>query len=139
MVRICLQCRRCQRCRFSLWVGETLWGRKWQPTPVFLPAESQGRRSLVGFSSWGRQESDTTERLHFHVVYIHTYTCVHAQSLQSCMTLCNPMDCSLPGSSVHGTSQARILEWAVISFSKGSSPPRDRTQISCIGRRILHH
>ena len=41
---------------------------EWQPTPVFLPGESQGRRSLVGFSSWGRQESDTTERLHFHAL-----------------------------------------------------------------------
>ena len=42
------------------------WRRKWQPTPVFLPGESQGRGSLVGCSSWGREESATTERLHFH-------------------------------------------------------------------------
>ena len=56
---------------------------------------------------------------------------------QSCPTLCDPMDCSLPGSSVHGTFQARILEWAAISFSKESSQPRDRTQASCIvGRRF---
>ena len=41
--------------------------------------------------------------------------------------LCNPMDCSLPGSSVHGIFQARVLEWVAISFSRGSSPPRDRT------------
>ena len=39
--------------------------RKWQPTPVFLPGESQGRRSLVGYSPWRRKESDTTEQLHF--------------------------------------------------------------------------
>ena len=44
---------------------------------------------------------------------------------QSCPTLCNPMDCSLPGSSVHGILQARILEWVAISFSRGSSRPRD--------------
>ena len=44
---------------------------------------------------------------------------------QSCLTLCNPMDCSPPGSSVHGILQARILEWAAISFSRGSSWPRD--------------
>ena len=42
------------------------WRRKWQPTPVFLPGESHGQRSLVGYSPWGRKESETTERLHFH-------------------------------------------------------------------------
>ena len=51
---------------------------------------------------------------------------------QSCPTLCDPMDCSLPGSSVHGISQAIVLEWIVISFSKGSSQPRDRTQVARI-------
>ena len=51
---------------------------------------------------------------------------------QSCLTLCNPMDCSLPGSSVHGIFQARILEWAAISFSRGTSQPRDRTRVSSI-------
>ena len=61
---------------------------------------------------------------------------------QSCPTLCNPIDCSLPGPSVHGLFQARILEWVVISYSRGSSPPRDRTPISgttCISRHILYH
>ena len=56
---------------------------------------------------------------------------------QSYPTLCNPVDCSLPGSSVHGILQARILEWVAISFSRGSSRPRDRTQVSRIaGRRF---
>ena len=55
------------------------------------------------------------------------------------LTLCDPMDCSPPGSSVHGISQARILEWVAISFSRGSSQSRDRTHISCIGRQILYH
>ena len=45
----------------------TLRRRKWQPTPVFLPGESHGQRSLVGYSPRGRKESDTTERLHFHL------------------------------------------------------------------------
>ena len=49
---------------------------------------------------------------------------------QSCPTLCDPMDCSLPGSSVHGIFQARILEWVAIYSSRGSSRPRDRTRIS---------
>ena len=48
-------------------------------------------------------------------------SCMHAKLLQSCLTLCNPMDCSLPGSSVHGILQARILEWVVMPFSRGSS------------------
>ena len=51
---------------------------------------------------------------------------------QLCPTLCNPVDCSLPGSSVHGIFQAIVLEWIVISFSRGSSRPKDRTQVSCI-------
>ena len=51
---------------------------------------------------------------------------------QSCLTLCNPMGCSPPVHSVHGISQARILEWVAISFSRRSSQPRDRTRVSCI-------
>ena len=56
---------------------------------------------------------------------------MHATSLQSCPTPCNPMDCSPPGSSVHGTLQARTLEWVAMPSSRGSSRPRDRTCISC--------
>ena len=51
---------------------------------------------------------------------------------QLCPTLCDPTDCSPPGFSVHGISQARILKWVVISSSRGSSRPRDKTQVSCI-------
>ena len=58
---------------------------------------------------------------------------------QSCPTPCNPMNCSLSGSSVHGILQARIPEWAAISFSGVSSRPRDRTCVFCIGRHILNH
>ena len=58
---------------------------------------------------------------------------------QLCLTLWDPMDCNLPGSSVLGISQARILEWVTISFSRGSSTPRHRTSVSCTGRQILHH
>ena len=50
-----------------------------------------------------------------------------------------PLDCPPPGSSVHGISQARILDWIAISFSRGSSQPRDWTCISCIGRQVLYH
>ena len=68
--------------------------------------------------------------------------CMHAKLLQSCLTLCDPMDCSPSGSSVHGILQARILEWVAILFSRGSSQPRDLTcvsYVSCIGRRVLYH
>ena len=51
---------------------------------------------------------------------------------QSSLTLCDPMDCSLPGSSVHGIFQAIALEWIAISFPRGSSRPRDQTRVSCI-------
>ena len=75
--------------------------------------------------------------------FILLFMCMlHTQSLQSCPNLCNPQDCSPPGSSVHGTSQARIMEWVAISFSRGSSRPRDPTNVSCvsyIGRQILYH
>ena len=60
-------------------------------------------------------------------------------SLQTCLTLCDSMDCSLPVSSVHGISQARTLEWGAISFSGGPSQPRGQTLVSCIGRPILYH
>ena len=53
----------------------------------------------------------------------------------SYVRLCNPMDCSPPSSSVHGILQARILEWVAISFSRGSSQPRERIQVSCIAGR----
>ena len=55
------QCRRHKRCRFGPWVGEILSGRKWQPTPVFLPGESHGQRSLVGYSPWDRKELDVPQ------------------------------------------------------------------------------
>ena len=52
----------CRRCGLDPWVGKISWRRAWQPTPVFLPGESHGQRSLVGYSPWGHKESDTTER-----------------------------------------------------------------------------
>ena len=60
--RVCLKCR---RPGFDPWVKKILWRRKWQPTPVLLPEKSHGQRSLAGYSSCGRKESDMTEQLHF--------------------------------------------------------------------------
>ena len=138
---------------------------QWHPTPVLLPGESNGQKSLVGCSPWGRKESDTTERLHFHFSLscigegngnpllcsclenlrdggawwaagsgvapswtrltqlsssssnrgLLFYLCACSVA-QFCLTLCNPMDCSPSGSSVHGIFQARILEWVELSL-----------------------
>ena len=63
--------------------------------------------------------------------------CVCAKSLQSCLTLCDPMDGSLPGSSVHEILQVRILEWVAMPSSRGSSPLRDWTCVPCTGLKGL--
>ena len=73
--------------------------------------------------------------LRFHEALSLTY--MHVQSLQSCLTLCDPVGCSLPASSVHGIPQVRILEWVAMPSSRGSSPTRNGTYISylsCIDR-----
>ena len=62
---------------------------------------------------------------------------VRCQLLFACLTLCDPMDCSLPGSSVHRDPQARILEWVAMLFSRGSSRPRHRTWVSRIAGRFF--
>ena len=77
------------------------------------PGDGEGQGSLVCCSPWGRK---SRTRL----------------SNWTCLTLRDPMDGRLPSSSVHGVSQARILEWVAISFSRGSSWPRDQTLIPCI-------
>ena len=57
---------------------------------------------------------------------------MHAQSLQSCSVLCDPIDCSPPGSSVHGILQAKILEWVAKFLSRGSSQPRNQAHVSSL-------
>ena len=76
---------------------------------------------------------NTTDR-HEGVVHVCVCVCLVAQS---CLTLCDPMDCSPPGSSVHGILQARIPEWVAIAFPRGSSGPRDQTQVSHVAGRLL--
>ena len=78
-----------------------------------------------------------------HILYFYIIATLNPNSktwhVLSHVWLCDPMDCSPPDSSVHGFFQASILQWVAISFSKGSSWPRDRTCVSCIGRWILYH
>ena len=106
---------------FNPCVEKIPWSRKWQFTLVFLPGKSQGQKSLVGYA---------------HAVS-HIHTCVVLVA-QSCLTLCDPMHCSLWGSSVPGILQARILEWLAIPFSRGSSQTRDWTQVSCVAGRFFN-
>ena len=89
----------CRRCGFDPWIRKIPLEEEMATTPVFLPKKSHGQRSLVGYSPWGCKERER-------------------EVAQWCPTLCDPMDCSPPGSSVHGISQARILEWAAIPFSR---------------------
>ena len=93
---------------------------------------------------WSAQDSRSmmTTQVPFHSENI-SQLGQHVFSVaQSCLTLCDPMDCSLPSFCVHEISQARILEWVAIPFSRVSSQSRDQTHISCvscIGRWSLYH
>ena len=139
---------------FDPWVGKIPWRRKWQRTTAFLPEKFCGQRSLVGYSPKCHKELDMTEhtRTHKHnlttepgplcrMLFHFNKLCVGSVT-QSCPTLCNPMDYSLPGSSVDRIFQARMLEWVIISFSRGSFQPKDQTHVfctACIGRWNLYH
>ena len=118
-----------KRYGFDPWVRKIPWRRIWKLTPLFLPGESHGQKSLVSYSPLGCKELCTTETTEHSTSDIrissepsttspYTYVCVHAKALQLCSTLCSPMDCGLPRSSVHGILQARILEWAAMLSSR---------------------
>ena len=100
------------------WVEKIPWRREWLPTPLFLPEESHGQRSLAGYSPWGPKELDTTEQL---TLYLLGSELKVTHSVMS--TLCVSMDYT-----VHGILQARILEWVAYPFSSGSSRPRNQTR-----------
>ena len=100
---------------------------------------------ISGYKEWKfdreRQSACCRDR---SLLYLVPYNQVHMHMwvLTLSSTVCNPMDYSLPGSSVHGIYQARLLEWVAISSSRGSSQPRDWTCASCVfsvGRQILYH
>ena len=93
--------------------------RQWHPTPVLLPGKSHGRRSLVGCSPWGRQESDMTERLHFHF----SLSCIgegNGNPLQ-CSCLENPRDRGAWWAAVYGFAQSRTRLKRLSSSSSSSS------------------
>ena len=100
----------------------------WEFMPASSTWESQ-KRILFKGQQRKRESCDS----------LNVTACMHTQSRP---TLCNPMDCSLPGSSVQGILQASVLKWVAISYSRGSSRPRYRncmSCVSCIGRWILYH
>ena len=117
------QCRSHNRLGFDPWVGKIPWSRKWQPTPIFLPGRSHEQRSLVGYSPLGLATVQTWLKRHStspNSCIFRTQILIYAaaaKSLQSCPTLCDPMDGSPPGYPVPGILQARTLEWVAISFS----------------------
>ena len=91
-----------------------------QHTRLLCPWDSPGENTVVGCHFLlqcmkGKSESEVAQ-LCIHVHTLHMYAAA-AKSLQSCLTLRDPMDCSPPGSSIHGIFQARVLEWAALSFS----------------------
>ena len=105
-------------------------GRKWHPTPVLLPGNSHGWRSLVGYSPWGREESDMTERLHFHF----SLSCIgegNGSPLQgSCLE--NPRDGGAWWAAVYGVAQSRTrLKRLSSSSSEGSSGGSDIKESAC--------
>ena len=97
----------------------------------------------ISYSGGSSQPGDWTQVFHIAGRFLTVWATREApwdsirEVAQSCPTLCNPMDSSPPGSFLHGILQARILEWAAISFSRGFSPLRNRTWVSCTaGRRF---
>ena len=133
--------RQCRRHGFDPCDGKIPWRKKWQPTPVFLPGKSHGQRNLVSYSPWGcgrvGQDLGTKQQqlLHGHAQQLMNDVKgekVKVSVAPSCPFLCESMDCSPPGFSVHGILQARILEWVAIPFFRGSSQPKYQTQVSCI-------
>ena len=111
------------------WVN---WGTEWPVACTQVAGSGRVRIWTWGVDTWA-------VFLNHSAIYP---ACMLAKLLQLCLTLWDPRDCSSPGSSVHVISQARILEWVAIFFSRGSSQPRDRTcifYVSCIGRWVLYH
>ena len=112
------QCRRHKRCGFDPWVGKIPWRRKWHPTPVLLPGKSHGQRSLVGYSPWGREELDTTERLHFHFSLSCTGEGNGSPFQYSCLE--NPMDKGAWLAPVHGIekNQTQLKQLSMCMHNK---------------------
>ena len=119
-IRFLLVCRQGNHLTWNLAFRRhsvNVWRRKWQPSPVLLPGKSHGRRSLVSYSPWGREESDRTERLHFHF----SLSCIgegNGNPLQ-CPCLENPRDKGAWWAAVYGVT--RSWTWLKLLSSSSSS------------------
>ena len=95
---------------------------------------TQGRKPRASSTEVKQETVQQHRRVSLLQIFLskYYYMCMHTKSFQSWPTLRNPMDCSPPGSSVHGLLQARVLEWVAMYFSRGSSRPRNQTHVSCL-------
>jgi len=110
-------CHGCQSLIGSLRRGEHHPGRIW-------------------WECWSAFQKESTQ-ICTSFLDLHLFLCCCCRVTELCPALCDPVNCSPPGSCVQGISQARVLEWVAVSSSRGSSWPRDQTRVSCIGRRVL--
>ena len=126
--RICLQCR---RPGFDPWVGKIPWRRAWQPTPRFLPGESHGQRSLAGYGSWGRKESDTTERLtlslelhgngHLNVTFISCINFTYHWLFRKVSCVTSDKESTEEGDKTHWISKWSFIERCLSGLKKKSA------------------
>ena len=143
--RICPQCRRCKRCRFYL-----SWARRIPLGILGILEEKMATHSRTlawkitqteetgGLQSMGSQRvRHDWETEQAHKSKLDMQWKKESDVIQSCLTLWDPMGCSLPGSSNHGIFQAGIPEWVTISFSRGFSLPRDRTWVCHTAGRLF--
>ena len=98
------------------------------PSPFNLNLTEPRLRLLESMEPQNQYQTHMRKKQMRYANYLPNRKAVYLKVTQSCLTLCDPMDCSLPSSSVHGILQARVLEWVAISFSRGYSRPKDQTQ-----------
>ena len=127
------------------------WGEAWQlRAKEGCSREGEGEPDEVRKPGWGPGRGFARQYKNFESYFrtnvSHWEVCIKGWGwcpflcvlvTQSCLTLCDPADCSPPGPSVHGILQVRIPEWVAMPFSRGSSWPKDRTQVSCIASRFF--
>ena len=114
-----------------------LWLKTSQTSRTSCSYNLMPTTKLTGLKNGWKCQTDVYPKktTHAQLLNIANHSVNVSEVAHSCPTLCDPMDCSLPGSSVRGIFQAKILEWVAISFSRRSSQPRDWTQVFCIVAR----
>ena len=130
----------CRRSGFDPWVGKIPWRGTWQPTPVFLPEQSHGQRSLAGYSPWGHKESHKTERLTPTPTHTHTHTHTMAMYVRNsgadCVVLAQGFyDFAI--STVAGESASMMIDSHGAGCLQGSSvPPCLGFSMVCLSEKV---